>query len=63
MENSLIFYVLNSTFSGFVYFEVINSNAGDMIEDNGGRSQQPITQIEENNEVKLVEYVSSVPNK
>ncbi|VDN27674.1 unnamed protein product [Gongylonema pulchrum] len=37
---------------GFGSTQVINSNAGEMIEDNGGRSQQPITRIEESSEVK-----------
>ncbi|EJW88920.1 protein kinase domain-containing protein [Wuchereria bancrofti] len=37
---------------GFGSTQVVNSNVGEVIEDNGGRSQQPITHLEDNSEVK-----------
>uniref|UniRef100_A0A914ZQ10 non-specific serine/threonine protein kinase n=1 Tax=Parascaris univalens TaxID=6257 RepID=A0A914ZQ10_PARUN len=37
---------------GFGSTQVINSNTGDMVEDPGGRSQQPIAHNEDNSEVK-----------
>lgn len=35
-----------------MFLEVINSNMGEVMEDNGGRSQQPVTRLEDNSEVK-----------
>ncbi|VDO10924.1 unnamed protein product [Brugia timori] len=37
---------------GFGSTQVINSNVGEVMEDNGGRSQQPVTHLEDNSEVK-----------